>query len=221
MSHRRRSRAGALRVIPPLSVLTVAALTGGCAATAASGPAGYGTDVTTSQAAPAAAADGGVIQTEWGPLSAADRALLTKVRQASLWEMPMAQQAQQRGQNARVRVISREIAVQHMALDAQVRSVAAKLKVRLPAQPSTGQQDWMTQIEDSQGAAYDTTYVGILRLAHGQVFSLIGAVRGSTQNTLMRGFADAANAAVLNHMRLLESTGLTDAGSFPSPPTPT
>ncbi|WP_187414898.1 DUF4142 domain-containing protein [Nonomuraea sp. PA05] len=162
--------------------------------------------------------DAGTRQTEWGPLSEADRDLVRKVRLASLWEMPMAQDAVQRAGTARVREISKEIASQHHTLDRQVRDVAAKLEIKLPVKPTTQQQAWMSDISDRSGTAYDRTYVKWLRLAHGQIFGLIGSVRGSTQNTLVRRFAEQANAAVLNHQRLLESTGLTTAASFPTPP---
>ncbi|MEV6037801.1 DUF4142 domain-containing protein [Nonomuraea sp. NPDC052116] len=156
-------------------------------------------------------------QTKWGPLSEADQELIKKVRLASLWEMPMAQDAIQRANSARVRQVSKEIAAQHDMLDGQVRDVAAKLKVKLPVKPTPQQQDWMTDISGRSGSAYDKTYVKWLRLAHGQIFSLIGTVRGTTQNTLVRRFSEQANAAVLNHQRLLESTGLTTPESFPTP----
>ena len=47
-------------------------------------------------------ASDGWTQTESGPLGAADRDLLAKVRQAGLWEMPTGQQMQQRGSSQRV-----------------------------------------------------------------------------------------------------------------------
>ncbi|RVX41548.1 putative outer membrane protein [Nonomuraea polychroma] len=159
----------------------------------------------------------GTWQTKWGPLTETDRRLITGVRLASLWEMPMAQDAVQRASTSRVREISKEIAGQHHTLDEQVRDVAAKLKVKLPVTPTDEQQDWMNDISSKSGSAYDATYVKWLRLAHGKVFALIGTVRGSTQNTLVRRFSEQANAAVLNHQRLLESTGLTTPESFPTP----
>lgn len=157
-------------------------------------------------------------QTQWGPLSAADRDLIKKVRLASLWEMTMAQEAIERAQSPQVRLISAEIVAQHMVLDRQDRALAAKLNVQLPAKPSDAQQRWMQDIRSQSGDAYDRTYVKWLRFAHGQVFALIGQVRGTTQNTLVRPFSETCNDFVLNHQRLLESTGLTTAESFPTPP---
>jgi predicted outer membrane protein len=161
--------------------------------------------------------DAGTWQTKWGPLSEPDRELMKKVRLATLWEMVIAQEAMQRAGSTRVRQISKEIAAQHHTLDEQVRELAAKLKVKLPVKPTTVQQAWMSDISSKSGSSYDTTYVKWLRLAHGQIFALIGTVRGSTQNTLIRRFSEQANAAVLNHQRLLESTGLTTPESFPTP----
>lgn len=157
-------------------------------------------------------------QTKWGPLSAADRDLIKKVRLATLWEMTIAQEAIQRGNSARVREISREISEQHHDLDNQARDLAEKLDVRLPVRPTEDQQKWMADISGRSGRDYDVTYVKWLRLAHGQIFAFIGQVRGSTQNTLVRKFAEACNEAVLNHQRLLESTGLAGPEAFPDPP---
>ncbi|MEV0203306.1 DUF4142 domain-containing protein [Nonomuraea sp. NPDC050691] len=172
-----------------------------------------------SPAAPGvAAADTGTQETRWGPLSETDRDLIKKVRLAGLWEMPMAQDAVQRASRGKVREVSRKIAAQHHALDEQVRDLAAKLDVKLPVKPTDEQQGWMSDISGRSGSAYDVTYVKWLRLAHGKIFTLIGTVRGTTQNTLVRRFSEQANAAVLNHQRLLESTGLTTPESFPAPP---
>jgi predicted outer membrane protein len=157
-------------------------------------------------------------KTRWGPLSAADRELIKKVRLASLWEMPMAQEATKRAKTAKVKQISKKIAAQHMFLDKQVRTVAKKLKAPLPTQPNADQMKWMADIRSKRGRAYDVTYVKWLRFAHGQIFGLIGQVRGSTQNTVARRFAEVANKFVLTHQRLLESTGLTESNSFPPPP---
>jgi predicted outer membrane protein len=179
-----------------------------------------------SAASTAGTVDTAVWKTQWGPLSADDRELIRKVRLASLWEMPEAQVAAQKAQSAKVRQVSATIADQHMYLDGQVRALAQKLGVVLPSLPTATQQGWMTDINGRTGHSFDVTYVKWLRFAHGQIFALIGTVRGSTQNSLVRAFADTANTYVLGHMRMLESTGLTETDSFPTappitlPPTP-
>ncbi len=196
-------------VLLTMAGLVAATMTAGC---------NYAANASPSGSSSVQLVDTAVWQTKWGPLSAADRELISKVRLASLWEMPEAQQAAQRAQSPKVRQISAEIAAQHMTLDVAVRDIAQKLNVDLPNLPSPVQQGWMNDINSRSGHDYDVTYVKWLRFAHGQIYALIGSVRGSTQNTLMRSFADTGQTFVLNHMRLLESTGLVNANSFPSPP---
>ncbi|MBA9006657.1 MULTISPECIES: DUF4142 domain-containing protein [Thermomonospora] len=152
----------------------------------------------------------GTVQTRWGPLTEQDRELITKVRQAGLWEAPSGQQAQQRAASPRVKEIGANIATEHLALDEDVRRVAAQLDVVLPSEPSREQQQWMNELSQLSGAAYDRHFVFRLRAAHGKVFALIAAVRANTANDVVRDFSVRANAAVLRHMSYLESTGLVD-----------
>jgi predicted outer membrane protein len=132
--------------------------------------------------------------------------------------MPMAQEASTKASTQKVRQISKKMAAQHKYLDVQVRALAKKLKVKLPTEPNADQKKWIKDIHSKRGHAYDVTLVKWLRFAHGQIFALIGQVRGSTQNTLVRKFSEVANMYVLMHQQMLESTGLTTAKSFPAPP---
>jgi predicted outer membrane protein len=159
-----------------------------------------------------------VTQTPWGPLGPADRELLTKVRQAGLWEMPTGQQAQQQGSSTRVREVGGLISGEHEELDRQVRDTAARLGVPLPSQPSAQQQGWMTEIAGKSGSDFDRTFVQRLRAAHGIVLPIIAQVRSGTRNDLIRQFATVAAVFVNRHMEYLESTGLVDFSALPEPP---
>lgn len=163
---------------------------------------------------------GDTTPTQWGSLGPADRDLLVKVRQAGLWEIPTSQQAQQQGASARVREVGGLVAAEHIDLDQRVRGVAAQLGVLLPNEPSNKQQIWIAEIAGKSGPDYDRTYVQRLRAAHGNVLPVIAEVRGSTQNELIRSFADDAAAFVTRHCEYLESTGLVDSAALPAPPVP-
>ncbi|MFI6320349.1 DUF4142 domain-containing protein [Nonomuraea sp. NPDC050556] len=162
----------------------------------------------------------GWTQAEGGPLGPADRDLLAKVRQAGLWEIPTGQQAQQRASSEKVKDVGMHLVEDHTKLDKVTRELAARLDVVLPSQPNADQQGWMAQLSAVTGTAYDRDFANFLRLAHGKVFTAIAAVRAGTRNDEMRRFATQANAVVLKHMTLLESTGLVDFDSLPEPPTP-
>ncbi|KAG0251674.1 hypothetical protein DFQ27_008595 [Actinomortierella ambigua] len=163
--------------------------------------------------------DNETIATEWGPMTAIDRDLIRKVRLTSLWELPIASEALTRSKSSKIRQISAKIQEQHEFLDAAVLSIAKQLNVQLPNGPSSEQACWMCEIRAAQtDKEHDDSFVRRLRFAHGLIFSTIATVRGTTQNTAVRSFAETANLFVLGHMQLLESTGLVAANSFPVPP---
>ncbi len=158
--------------------------------------------------------------TSFGPLTAADRDLLIKVRQAGLWEMPAGDYAQTRAESQRVKQVARQIKDEHGKLDLLVRQSAKKLGVALPDEPNADQQSWLAQMASESGPAFDKDYVNLLRAAHGKVFSAIALVRAGTRNAEVRKLASDANAFVMRHMTYLESTGLVDHSQLPEPPTP-
>ncbi|KAF9331774.1 hypothetical protein BG006_005398 [Podila minutissima] len=167
---------------------------------------------------PAVDIDNTTVNTKFGPLSAVDRELVRKVRLATLWELPMAREATQRAELRKVKQISAAIEAQHVFLDAAVDGVVQQMVIDMPTEPNTLQKCFIADIQAQSGIDYDMTFVKWLRFAHGQVFESIATVRGTSQNTVIRSFAETANMFVLGHMQLLESTGLTQSLSFPAPP---
>jgi hypothetical protein len=67
-----------------------------------------------------------------------------------------------------------------------------------------------THVENAQGAEFDRIFANLLRASHGKIFATIGEVRAATQNDLIRRHARQANQTVLDHMEVLEDTGLVD-----------
>ncbi|MFY1672429.1 DUF4142 domain-containing protein [Plantactinospora sp. WMMB334] len=148
-------------------------------------------------------------------LGAADMALLSGVRLAGLWEMPAGQMAAEKGDSERVRQIGDEIAKQHVELDQLTVEAANKLGVQLPTEPTDQQKGWITEMTNASGARFDRIFVDRLRAAHGAIFPVIGAVRSGTRNEIVRKLAEQANDFVMNHMILLESTGLVRYAELP------
>ncbi|MEV1170288.1 DUF4142 domain-containing protein [Nonomuraea sp. NPDC049784] len=159
-------------------------------------------------------------QTSSGPLTAADRDLLIKVRQAGLWEMPAGQYAETRAESQRVKEVGRLIMQDHIKLDLLTRQTAKKLGVALPDEPNADQQSWLAQLAAESGPAFDKDFANLLRAAHGKVFTVVAGVRAGTRNSEIRKFAQEGINFVMRHMTLLESTGLVDHNQLPEPPTP-
>ena len=63
-------------------------------------------------------------------------------------------------------------------------------------------------MDNAQGDEYDRTWANLLRSAHGKIFPAIGQVRNGTRNTLVRQLASDTNQTVLDHITVLEKTGV-------------
>ncbi|MFI6284961.1 DUF4142 domain-containing protein [Streptomyces sp. NPDC051018] len=150
------------------------------------------------------------VATQWGPLSATDRDFLVKVRLAGLWELPAGQQAIERAPTKAIRDAGDHLVVGHTDLDVRARDVASKLGVELPNQPNEQQQGWLRELSAASGQEYERKFANLLRNAHGKVFSLVAQVRHTTRNTLIRQLATDANQTVLDHITMLEATGMVD-----------
>jgi predicted outer membrane protein len=151
------------------------------------------------------------------PLTAADKLLLVKVRQADLWEIPTGQQAQEKASSPIVKQVGAVLAANHQALDVAVLKLGTQLNVTLPNTPNAQQQGFLADLASKSGTAYDQAFADHLRFAHGGVFNIIAQVRTGTHNPVIRAFAQTANTIVMRHMTLLESTGLVDYNQLPAP----
>lgn len=164
--------------------------------------------------ASALADDGrGVVNTAQGPLTPADREFMRKIALAGLWELPSGQLAQSRSSSPSVKEAGMHLLMGHQDLNNTVAQDAQLLNVPLPVEPNTQQKGWLAQMNADQGQAFDRDFANLLRSAHGKVFPLVAETRAKTQNSLVRALADQANTTVLDHIGMLEKTGLVD---FPS-----
>ncbi|EFE70929.1 MULTISPECIES: DUF4142 domain-containing protein [Streptomyces] len=151
-----------------------------------------------------------VANTNYGPLTEADRDFVVKVRAAGLWEHPLGLLAMERGTTPEMKEAGVHLVVGHGRLDASCRKIALELGITLPNQASPQQQGFVETIRSTNGKEFDSTAVNIMRVTHGQIFSVIAKVRANTRNTLVRQLADQANDTVLDHITVLEKTGLVN-----------
>lgn len=163
----------------------------------------------------------GWVNTQWGPYGPADVAFLQNVRRANLWEgEDAAPMGQKKGDSERVREVGKLLEEQHAVLETKLREVAGKLGVSLPTEPNADQKSWLAEMNAASGPAFDRVWVERLRAAHGVIYSLIATVRANTRNSMVRAYAEAGNTAVTTHMGLLESTGLVEYNTLPTPASP-
>jgi predicted outer membrane protein len=152
----------------------------------------------------------GTWKTQYGPLTPMDRDFIRKVRNAGLWELPAGQSARERGTRKSVRIAGDHLVDGHEELDRRAIEAGRALKVSLPNQPAGTNQDYLDEFERAEGDAFDRVLVRRLRQAHGQIFGVVGLVRDQTRNSMVRSLATRTNAIVLDHITVLEDTGLVD-----------
>jgi predicted outer membrane protein len=146
-----------------------------------------------------------------GPVTELDKTFLVKVRQAGLWEIPAGDLAQTHASSEAVKRAGLHLLDGHSHLDQLVREDAKILGVTLPDQATAEQQGWVRQLTDAQGLEFDKLFANLLRASHGKIFATIAEVRAGSQNDVIRRHATQANQTVLDHMTVLEDTGLVDA----------
>jgi predicted outer membrane protein len=156
------------------------------------------------------ATDDGWSDSATGPVGPADRDMLVAVRQAGLWQAPVAQQAGQMAGDGQVREVAAAIATAHDGLAAQVRSTAGDLGVVLPSLPTVQQQSWLAELSGEKGSSYDSALVNRLYGADAAMRAQVDKVRTTTQNTQVRDVAAQAVDVLDRQARDLESTGLVD-----------
>jgi predicted outer membrane protein len=150
-------------------------------------------------------------------ISDTDAVLLTKVRQAGLWEMPSGMMAMEKGSPI-VQKVGFAIMMDHGRLDVATRALSQKLNSPVPDQPSEEQRGWLgEEMAASPGPEFDRVFANRLRAAHGAVFNVLAQLRAGTRNDDVRAFATVGNQAVMRHMTMLESTGMVDYTALPAP----
>ncbi|MDX2681676.1 DUF4142 domain-containing protein [Streptomyces sp. NY05-11A] len=151
-----------------------------------------------------------IANTQFGPLTEADRDFVVKVRAAGLWEYPLGELAMEKGETAEMKEAGKHLIVGHAGLDEMCRKIAPMLNITLPNQASPQQQFVATSAAES-GRQFDSTAANIMRVTHGQIFPVIAKIRATTRNTLVRQLADLANDTVLDHITVLENTGVINS----------
>jgi ABC-type multidrug transport system ATPase subunit len=116
----------------------------------------------------------------------------------------------ERGTTKAMKTAGEHLVVGHAGLDAMCREISPELGITLPNRASPQQEGFVAAVDAESGREFDSSAVNIMRVTHGQIFPAIAKIRASTKNTLVRQLADLANDTVLDHITVLEKTGLVE-----------
>ena len=152
------------------------------------------------------------VQTQFGPMGPAGRDLLQKVALAGLWEGPAGRMGLEKSANRLVQEAGRHLIEGHADLDRRTVELARTLNVQLPTQPNESQQGWLNEMQaaPARSPEFDRVFANRLRAAHGVVYKFLATVRTGTRNTAIRDYAKVCMDTVLDHMTVLEATGMVN-----------
>lgn len=150
--------------------------------------------------------------TPFGPMGPAGRDLLQKVALAGLWEGPAGRMGLEKSSSPLVQEAGRHLIDGHADLDRRTVELARTLNVQLPTQPNADQQRWLNEMQaaPARSQEFDRIFANRLRAAHGGVYKFLASVRTGTRNTAIRDYAKVCMDTVLDHMTVLEATGMVD-----------
>lgn len=152
------------------------------------------------------------VQTRFGPMGPAGRDLLQKVALAGLWEGPAGRMGLEKSASPLVQEAGRHLIEGHADLDRRTVELARTLNVQLPTRPNEAQQGWLDEMAAApvRSPEFDRVFANRLRAAHGVVYKFLATVRTGTRNTAIRDYAKVCMDTVLDHMTVLEATGVVD-----------
>lgn len=153
-----------------------------------------------------------VPQASAAPVSDEDTAFVRTVHQGNLTEIAAGQDAQAHATTACVKEVGDVLVRDHTKLDADVKALAGKLGIALPAGPSATQNQELASLREKGGSpAYDAAWLKIAEAGHAQTLALIDQEVKTGANAEVVAAAQAARPVVAMHLEMVRG-GTCHAG---------
>ncbi|MEV5383661.1 DUF4142 domain-containing protein [Streptomyces sp. NPDC052721] len=153
-------------------------------------------------------------------LAGQDRKFLVQVHQGNLAEIAAGQDAGRHARSECVKQVGAVLVRDHTKLDADVKTLAGKLNVRLPASPSAQKKRQLAAVQAKAGTpAYDTAWLRVQEAGHRQTLALIDQEIKTGKNSQVVAAARNARPVVAMHLNMVRQgtchmpahTGMTGA----------
>ncbi|MGW2773664.1 DUF4142 domain-containing protein [Streptomyces olivaceoviridis] len=157
-----------------------------------------------------------------------DETFLIQVHQGNLAEIAAGQDAGRHATSKCVKQVGAVLVRDHTKLDADVKTLADKLKVRLPASPSAEQKKQLAAVQAKAGtSAYDAAWLRTQEAGHRQTLALIDQEIKAGKNSQVVAAARSARPVVAMHLDMVRGgtchmaghTGMAGAGTSGDPAT--
>ncbi|MFF7211837.1 DUF4142 domain-containing protein [Streptomyces sp. NPDC008238] len=141
-----------------------------------------------------------------------DTAFVKAAHQGNLAEIAAGQDAQAHATTACVKEVGEVLVRDHTKLDADLKALAGKLGIALPAGPSAMQKQELASVQAKAGSsAYDAAWLKMGEAGHVKTLALIDQEVKSGANAEVVAAAQAARPVVAMHLKMVEG-GTCHAG---------
>lgn len=139
-------------------------------------------------------------------VNAQDQSFLRGAHQAHLAAVAAARIGSRKGTDQETRDLANRWLADHSRLDNQLRPIAKKLGVDLPARPDATQQAMLNRYEQTTGTAFDGLWVSTQRQAQASIRRLVEAELTGGQNEEVKNLARQTSPVVARHAALLDDS---------------
>jgi len=136
-------------------------------------------------------------------VSAADQAFLITAAQINLTEMKLGDLALQNAQRDDVKEFARTMMKQHMALNEDLKVLAAQKEITLPETLDADNQQTVDKLTALTGADFDKAYIGGMYKGHKKAVKAFKAESTAATDPDVKSFVDKATPVLAEHLRLI------------------
>jgi putative membrane protein len=136
-------------------------------------------------------------------VSPADQAFLITAAQINLTEMKLGDLALQNAQRDDVREFARTMMKDHMALNGDLKALAAQKEITLPDTLDAANQQMVDKLTALKGADFDKAYIGGMYKGHKKAVKAFTAESTAATDPDVKSFVDKATPVLAEHLRLI------------------
>lgn len=132
-----------------------------------------------------------------------DRRFLVQTHQDNLAGITAGKAAIDKGRDRDVRALGKRLVADHTKLDAEVRQVAQRLAVTLPAEPTTAQRIQYNRISARSGDAFDWAWLSVAAIDRRTALARGARELAEGASPQVKRLATSAKPVLLKHLELL------------------
>jgi putative membrane protein len=151
----------------------------------------------------------------------AEQRFMNEAAAGGMAEVHMAQVAQKQAQSDQVKSLAQKIEQDHTQANNELKALADKRGVSLPASPDPKHQATMDRLSKLQGAAFDRAYARHMVSEHRKDISKFERASNNLMDTDLKNFASKTLPNLREHLRMAQEAAGQKASAAKADNTPT